>query len=126
GAGEVAGLRLEDIYWEHDRLTVRRSKPRRSQIYPLVPVVGQAVIRYLSEARPRCSFRELFLKTIAPVGPMSSTSLYHVVAPRIKRLRIQAPRLGPHVLPHACPGHLPGRPARSMSTRPASKSWPAS
>ena len=108
-AGEVASLRLEDIDWEHDRLTVRRSKPRRSQVYPLVPAVGQAVIRYLSEARPRCSFRELFLKTIAPVGPMSSTSLYHVVAPRIKRLGIQAPRRGPHVLRHACAGRLLAR-----------------
>jgi site-specific recombinase XerD len=28
-AGEVAGLRLEDIDWEHDRLTVCRSKPGR-------------------------------------------------------------------------------------------------
>jgi len=108
-AGEVAGLRLEDIDWEHDRLTVRRSKPGRSQVYPLVPVVGQAVIRYLSEARPRCSFRELFLKTIAPVGPMTSTSLYHVVAPRMKRLGIQAPRRGPHVLRHACAGRLLAR-----------------
>lgn len=71
-AGEVAGLRLEDIDWEHDRLTVCRSKQGRRQVYPLVPVVGQAIVRYLQEARPRSEFRELFLKLLAPVGPMSS------------------------------------------------------
>jgi integrase/recombinase XerD len=108
-AGEVAGLRLEDIDWEHDRLTVRRSKQGRRQVYPLVPLVGQAIIRYLQEVRPRSAFRELFLKILAPVGPMTSRSLYSVVAHRMKRLGIQAPRRGPHVLRHACAGHLLAR-----------------
>jgi integrase/recombinase XerD len=108
-AGEVAGLRLEDIDWEHDRLTVRRSKQGRSQVYPLVPVVGQAILRYLQEARPRSASREIFLKLLAPAGPMTSKSLYAVVAHRMKRLGIQAPRHGPHVLRHACAGHLLAR-----------------
>ncbi|OFW58234.1 MAG: hypothetical protein A2133_09840 [Actinobacteria bacterium RBG_16_64_13] len=105
-ANEVAHLRLEDIDWEHDRLTVRRSKPGRAQIYPLVPVVGQAILRYVRDVRPRCAFRELFLKIIAPVGPMTSSSLYRMVSDRIKRLGIQTPRRGPHALRHACAGHL--------------------
>lgn len=108
-AGEVAGLRLEDIDWEHDRLTVCRSKQGRRQVYPLVPVVGQAIARYLQEARPRSEFRELFLKLHAPLRPMNSQSLYAVVAHRMKRLGIQAPRRGPHVLRHACAGHLLAR-----------------
>ena len=108
-AGEVAALRLDDVDWEHDRLTVRRSKPGRSQVYPLMPVVGQAIIRYLKEARPRRACRELFLKIRAPIGPMTSKSLYGVVAERIKRLGIHVPRRGPHVLRHACAGHLMAR-----------------
>lgn len=108
-SGEVANLRLEDLDWEHDLLTVRRSKSARSQAYPLVPVVGQAIIRYLKEVRPPCGFREVFLKSIAPVGPMTSRSLYYVVASRIKRLGIQAPRRGPHALRHACARHLLAR-----------------
>lgn len=108
-AGEVAALRLDDVDWEHDRLTVRRSKPGRSQVYPLMPVVGQAIIRYLKEARPRSACRELFLKVRAPIGPMNAGSLYGVVAERIKRLGIHVPRRGPHVLRHACAGHLMAR-----------------
>jgi integrase/recombinase XerD len=107
-ASEVAGLRLEDIDWEHDRLTVRRSKQGRSQLYPLVPVVGQAILRYL-QARPRSESREVFLKLLAPLGPMTSRSLYAVVAHRMKRLGVRAPRRGPHVLRHACAGHLLAR-----------------
>lgn len=108
-ANEVANLRLEDVDWEHDRLTVRRSKQGRAQVYPLIPVIGQAIIRYLKEARPRGAFRELFFKTIAPLGPMTSSSLYYVVAERMRRLGIQAPHHGPHILRHACAGHLLAR-----------------
>ncbi len=105
-AGEVAGLRLEDIDWEQDRLVVPRAKQRRSQVYPLVPSVGQAIIHYLREVRPRCSLRQVFLKVLAPVGPLTSPSLYRIVADRLKRLGIEAPRYGPHALRHACAGRL--------------------
>jgi integrase/recombinase XerD len=108
-ASEVAQLRLEDLDWEHDRVTVRRSKQRRSQVYPLVPIVGQAIVRYLKEVRPRCALRQLFLTAIAPIGPMTSRSLYRVVADRMKRLGVHAPRRGPHALRHACAGHLLAR-----------------
>jgi len=105
-AGEVAALRLEDIDWEHDRLTVRRPKQRRSQVYPLVPSIGHAIVCYLREVRPRCAFREMFLKILAPLGPMTSQALYSMVATRMSRLGIQAPHRGPHTLRHACAGHL--------------------
>lgn len=105
-AGEVVSLRLEDLDWEHERLTVRRPKQRRAQVYPLVPIVAQAIVRYLKEVRPRCAFREVFLKVLAPLGPMTSQSLYSMVRPRMSRLGIQAPHRGPHVLRHACAGHL--------------------
>ncbi len=105
-AGEVAALRLEDVDWDHDRLTVRRPKQRRSQAYPLVPSVGHAIVRYLREVRPRCAFREVFLKILAPLGPMTSLGLYSMVAARMGRLGIQAPHRGPHVLRHACAGRL--------------------
>ena len=71
-AGEVAALRLDDIDWEQDRLTVPRAKQRRRHVYPLVPSVGQAIIRYLKDVRPRCSLRQVFLKVLAPVGPLTS------------------------------------------------------
>jgi integrase/recombinase XerD len=105
-AGEVTALRLENIDWEHDRLTLRRPKQRRSQVYPLPPVIGHAIVRYLREVRPRCAFREVFPKVLAPLGPMTSQALYSMVAARMSRLGIQAPHRGPHVLRHACAGHL--------------------
>jgi integrase/recombinase XerD len=105
-AGEVAHLRLEDIDWEQHRLTVPRSKQRRTQVYPLAPSVGQAISHYLKEVRPQSSLRQMFLKVLAPVGPMTSGGLYQLVAKRLKRLGVESRRYGPHALRHACAGHL--------------------
>lgn len=40
---------------------------------------------------------------------MTARTLYPVVAHRMKRAGIKAPHRGPHVLRHACAGHLLAR-----------------
>ena len=52
-SAELRGLQLDDIDWEHETLRVRRPKPGRTHVYPLSPGVGQAVLRYLRDVRPR-------------------------------------------------------------------------
>jgi site-specific recombinase XerD len=105
-AGEVAALQLNDIEWAQDRLIVPRAKQRRRHVYPLVPSVGEAILRYLTDVRPRCTLRHVFLKVLAPIGPLTSRSLYAIVAERLKRVGIDAHRYGPHALRHACAGRL--------------------
>ena len=106
-ASEVSRLRLEDIDWEHDQVVVSRYKQRHSQPYPLVPAVGDAIVRYLKEVRPECRYRELFITLLAPRRPMSCVSLYSVVARPMQRLGIKSlPHRGPHALRHACAAHL--------------------
>src|SRR5437867_2005268 len=51
--GEVTRLRLEDLSWTYDRIAITRPKQRRSQEYPLLPCVGESILRYLEKARPR-------------------------------------------------------------------------
>jgi len=103
-AGEVIGLRLEDIEWDHNRISIRRPKIQEAQAYPLIPVVGQAIIRYLREIRPRSIRRELFLTLKAPVGPLRG--LHRLVRKRMLALDIKAPHLGPHALRHSCATRL--------------------
>ena len=59
--GEVCRLRLEDFDWEHEVFRVVSSKTGRVRTYPLMRSVGDAILRYLQEVRPRSSHRELFL-----------------------------------------------------------------
>ena len=53
--GEVVALTLDDIDWERDILHVARPKQRCKQDYPLTTEVGNAILRYVREVRPRCS-----------------------------------------------------------------------
>lgn len=104
---EVAGLRLDDIDWENNQIKVRRPKVREAHAYPLVPIVGHAIIRYLREVRPRCERRELFLTLKAPTGPVSH--LYNMVRKRLAALGIESAHRGPHALRHACAAQLLSR-----------------
>jgi site-specific recombinase XerD len=105
-AGEVVGLRLEDFDWEREALTVRHGKRLRPRIYPLCRSVGDAVLRYLREVRPRSVRREIFLNLRAPFGPLSCCLLGHVVRQRLRALGVTLPHYGPHALRHACATHL--------------------
>jgi len=105
-SGEVVGLRLDDIDWEHDQLLVRRPKLDKAQVYPLIPCVGNAILRYLKEVRPKSTHREVFLTFTPPLKPLSRPALNAAAKDRMQRLGIRPARYGPHALRHACATHL--------------------
>jgi integrase/recombinase XerD len=105
-AGEVTRLRLEDFDWERELLAVTRSKTQRPQTYPLSRPVGDAVLRYLRQCRPRSSFREIFLTLAAPRRPLTRGALWSIVGRRLRALGASLPHHGPHALRHACATHL--------------------
>lgn len=104
--GEVAQLRLDDLDWAGERIMVTRPKQRRVQDYPLVPAVGEAILRYLHAVRPRCAHRSLFLALAAPLRPLSASSISAIARTRLRTLGVVLPRRGAHCLRHACAGHL--------------------
>ena len=87
-AGEVAGLRLDDLNWEEETLRVRCPKPGRTHHYPLSRGVAQTILRYISDIRPPRPERALFLTLNAPIRPMSRAAIGHVVSSRLDRLGI--------------------------------------
>jgi integrase/recombinase XerD len=103
---EVVSLRLDDVDWEHQLLAVRRAKRGAAQRYPLVPSVGNAVLRYLRELRPRSTFRQVFLTLHPPFRPVRSGAVFSMISPRLKKLGITHSHLGSHALRHACAEHL--------------------
>jgi site-specific recombinase XerD len=107
--GEVARLQLDDIDWASETLRVARPKQRRIQRYPLIPPVGNAILRYLRDVRPRCACRALFLALHAPLRPLSAASVTPIVRSRLAALGMHGPRRGPHSLRHACARHLLAR-----------------
>lgn len=104
--GEVARLQLDDLDWNGERIVVSRPKQCRIQCYPLVSAVGDAILRYLREVRPRCAHRTLFLTLAAPIRPLSAPSITPIVRARLSALGVVLPRRGAHCLRHACASHL--------------------
>lgn len=105
-AGEVTTLTLADVDWEKNLLHVSRPKQRRRQDYPLTAEVGEAILRYLQDARPRCLCRSLFLTVKAPIRRLDSSSLHYLVRSRMDAQGIDCARRNPHALRHACAARL--------------------
>lgn len=105
-AGEVAGLRLDDLDWENGMLRVRCPKPGRTHLWPLSQEVGNAILRYIREARPPGFGRSLFFTSHAPIRPLGRKALGRIVQYRLAGIGIVAGRRGPHALRHAAAQHL--------------------
>lgn len=106
-ASEVRRLKLEDLDWQRELLVIHRSKQQlRTQTFPLAQPVGEAILRYLKDARPQCPHREVFVSAKAPIQPVSTSTLWRIVGPRLRALDLPLRHVGPHALRHACATHL--------------------
>jgi len=105
-AGEVVDLQLKNFDWQRELLTVKHSKNQRVQTRPLCQSVGNAVLRYLQQVRPRTPHREVFLTLRAPFQPLSRAALTAMVTRKLKALDVSLSHYGPHALRHTCATHL--------------------
>jgi integrase/recombinase XerD len=105
-AGEVAGLRLDDLDWENEIIRVRCPKPGRTNVWPLSLDVGNAILRYIREARPTGLGRSIFFTSHAPIRPLGRKPLGKIVRDRLAGIGIVTGRRGTHALRHAAAQHL--------------------
>jgi site-specific recombinase XerD len=103
---EIAELGLDDIDWDNGTISVRRPKQRHTQQYPLEATTGQAILRYIREARPRTECRQVFFNLVAPARPITRISIHNAVRKRLRVMGLHGPRRGPHALRHACARRL--------------------
>jgi site-specific recombinase XerD len=101
-SGEVAALRLDQIDWARRTLGLVRLKRRQPQIYPLLPVVAEALARYIDTVRPASTCGEVFLCMHAPLRSLRAGSIFDVANRRFVALGIEAAHRGGHALRHAC------------------------
>jgi integrase/recombinase XerD len=96
-AGEVARLKLDDVDWRAGEIVVVGKGPRLERL-PLPHDVGEAIVNYVREARPRVRCRALFLRAKAPLVGLSSGGVTAIVVRAGARAGL-AP-IGPHRLRH--------------------------
>ncbi len=96
-ASEVAHLSLDDVDWHAGEILVL-GKGRREDRLPLPVDVGEAITGYLRRGRPKSTRREVFLRALAPVGPLGRGGVSSIVRSACRRAGI-AP-VGAHRLRH--------------------------
>jgi integrase len=104
-SGEITTLRLEDVDWRKEVIGIRHSKTGAISYLPLLPEVGEAILKYLQDSRPKTSFREMFILTCAPYRPFKAgSSLYMLVRHRLDAANvITRGKRGPHAFRHYLP-----------------------
>jgi len=95
-SGEVAAMQLEDIDWRAGEILVRGKGGRHDRL-PLPADVGEALAGYL-QRRPPGESRAVFVRILAPGGPLTRQAVGGVVSAACSRAGI--PQAGPHRLRH--------------------------
>ena len=97
---EVASLTLDDIDWKRERILVPERKAGHCTAYPLSSEAGNALVDYIQNSRPETTYRQVFLRAIAPRRPMT----FHAVACRatyyLRKAGIEVRRPGSHTTPY--------------------------
>ena len=101
-AREVAALTLDDIDWDREHLFVPERKGGHCTAYPLSVAVGEALLDYLTHARPSTQQRQVFLRAVAPRVPVASAVVGRRAAYYLRRAGIRVRRPGSHTLRHTC------------------------
>jgi integrase/recombinase XerD len=100
-AGEVVALTLDDIDWDAGLITVQ-GKGKRVVQMPLPPEVGKAIADYLSNARPLCASRSVFIRAIAPLrGFANSVAICSLVDVALERAGVESKFRGSHLFRHS-------------------------
>jgi site-specific recombinase XerD len=102
---EARALRLSDIDWVHDEITIFAPKTGRRRRLPLTRPAGEAILDYLLADRPPSPHEEVFLSSRPPHGPLRS-KMNPWLSRQLDKAGIVTPRRGAHILRHSLAVHL--------------------
>ena len=71
-AVDICAIRLRDIDWEHSIIHIVQQKTGRTHDIPLTEAIGNALVDYLLNERPVSDLDFVFLRSVAPHGPLMS------------------------------------------------------
>ena len=95
--GEAARLALGDVDWRAGEIVVHGKGGRLDRL-PLPGDVGEAIVAYLQRGRPSTGHRELFLRALAPIGPLAGGGVSWIVRRACRRAGTE--EVGAHRLRH--------------------------
>ena len=83
---DLKRLKLENLNWQENRISLIQSKTSRELNLPLLPDVGWAIIDYLKNGRPKVESPYVFLRHLAPLEPFADEDRLHQIIVKYMRL----------------------------------------
>ena len=76
---DVCSLRLKEIDWEKDCISILQSKTKKTLVLPLRASYGNDITDYVLNERSQSGSDYVFLKTFAPFGRLGTGSIYEIL-----------------------------------------------
>lgn len=109
---DIVAMKLSDIDWIGDTVSIAQSKTGRLLSIPLTADVGNSLSSYILSERPRSDSPHVFLRTMAPFTPLKDhAACYAVVRNSFVRagIRLGEERKGIHLLRHSAASRMLSR-----------------
>lgn len=106
---DIVGLKLSDIDWVNDSITIIQSKTGNPLTIPLTTDVGNSLSSYILNERPKIENPYIFLRSIAPFRPLSGHSACYFVVRKLFHqagIRLGNERKGIHVIRHSAASRM--------------------
>ena len=102
GSAEVIALKLDDVHWRTNILTIHRPKTGVEIQLPLLAAAARAMAAYLRKARPPdASTRVFFIRKKMPHVAFTSSTIRFAIRKYAAAAGVRVQPLGGHVLRHS-------------------------
>jgi site-specific recombinase XerD len=82
-AADILTLKLRDIDWQRDVIYIIQKKTNEPLVLPLLPAMGNALVRYIANERPTSDSPFVFLSCNAPHQPLKEHASCYAVVKKI-------------------------------------------
>jgi len=83
---DIRKLKLENLNWEENKINFVQQKTGRRLELPLSCEIGEAIIDYLRNARPKTELREIFITHKAPFTTMGENNGCHHIISKYRQM----------------------------------------
>ncbi len=102
-ASDIANIRLHDIDWDNNLITLKMQKTHKVIQLPLLAEVGNAIVDYLKNGRPQSNLDHVFLSSRAPFIGATRSCVCSAINEIILKsgVDVHLKHHGPHSLRHS-------------------------
>ena len=111
-ASDILGIKLENIDWINDSISILQSKTKNPLLIPLTADVGNLLSAYIRNERPKTDNQYVFLRSLAPFTPLRDHSACYALLRKSfsqAGIRMGNEKKGLHVIRHSVASRMLSR-----------------